>query len=78
MGKGLNYNSFWGFVVQNSQRISASRRVASGKLKMDQIRRVNNEYEGYAYDPKQRPPPQKYQERPRVEPEDGGEVNRNV
>lgn len=40
----------------------------------------NNEYDeqGYDYDPKQRPPPSKYQVRPRVDPEAEGEVDPNL
>lgn len=35
----------------------------------------NNEYDGYEYDPKQRPPPTKHHVRPRVDPEAEGEVD---
>lgn len=45
---------------------------------MDQGQYENNEYEGYEYDPKQRPPPQKYSVRPRVDPEAEGEVDPNL
>lgn len=38
----------------------------------------NNENDGYDHDPKQRPPPQKYQPRPRVDPEAEGEVDPNL
>lgn len=38
----------------------------------------NNDYDGYDLDPKQRPPPQKLQTRPRVDPEAEGEVDPNL
>lgn len=38
----------------------------------------NNDYDGYDYDPKQRPPPQKFQARPLVDPEAEGEVDPNL
>lgn len=36
---------------------------------------ANNDYDGYEYDPKQRPPPQKYQVRPQVDASAEGEVD---
>lgn len=45
---------------------------------MEQGPYENNEYEGYEPDANQRRPPQKYQVRPRVDPEAEGEVDPNL
>lgn len=42
------------------------------------MERYDNDYDGFESDPKQRPPPQKFTVRPRVDPEAEGEVDPNL
>lgn len=73
----MNFSIFFHFRVCAYQSEAVSKSISVLKMRSGQF---ENEEDGGGYDidPKQRPPPSKYQVRPLVDPNAEGEVDPNL